>query len=246
MSYTSRSVSSSPSPQINQDTAPSVTHPGNHETPSERKHHAIRERLTNLKKEFVSTRNGIFAELMSSLENEFRQVFEGEFEEYAEQIEDLEKICEEKILAAQLHRDHHLDQLEKDYEAELERAQQEYLKEKESLKERMLLQIEEKKKKLREDKDQLEINNDIAIEASARVHTTRRHRKRDAQHPEGRTSKRRHMTADVMILQLKEQDISQDVALIQKRTTESPEGDAASSHAHGATHRKSTTTKHRR
>ncbi|KAK9763481.1 hypothetical protein K7432_009799 [Basidiobolus ranarum] len=179
--------------------------------------------------------------------------FLGGFEEYTEQIEELNILCEEKLVAASLHRDHHISQLEKEYEAELERAQIEYVKEKESLKERMIVQIEEKKKKLREDKDLLEITNDIAIESSARVHNTRKHRKKDANHHDGRpSSKRRHMTADVMILQLKDQDISQDIALIQKGhgqqlsecSDEETNTSTSNHHCNGSSHKKS--TKHRR
>ncbi|KAF9937295.1 hypothetical protein BGZ67_001429 [Mortierella alpina] len=64
------------------------------------------------------------------------------------------------------------------YELETEMAEDEYMNEREGLREKMLAVIDSKRRALRDDKENLDIANDFALEPVSRAHHTRKLRKR--------------------------------------------------------------------
>ncbi|KAF9986436.1 hypothetical protein BGZ75_001826, partial [Mortierella antarctica] len=98
--------------------------------------------------------------------------------DFHDQLQDLAEARDAAIASARLYRDYQFECAQQAYELETEMAEDEYMNEREGLREKMLAVIDSKRRALRDDKENLDIANDFALEPVSRAHHTRKLRKR--------------------------------------------------------------------
>jgi hypothetical protein len=193
------------------------------ENKRERHMRLLTERLIKIDSDFNEGKESLYQSKTECLKRELREILNGTHSEFVRKLEDLEEDRKESINRAESWRKYQLELASSLYKMEQVQAEQEYLAEKEGLKDRMLAAIEEKRKKLKEDMDILVIdaassivNSNTDMETSR--FQTRKLRRRDKE--EFRSSKKRQQSAGPpILLTLKEAEITDDINLISKLTS---------------------------
>ena len=168
-----------------------------------------------------------FLYLFSVMSLILRIAYEGSHPIFSDRVQELERDRDECILRANLWRDYQLACAETMYHLEREQVEQEYLAEKNGLKEKMLQQIDERRKRLKEDRDALSIDNDASMDNGSRNANGAAVRKlrRRVQEPAPdttRTSKRRQQQGPPVQLALKENEILEDLFILSKLDSANP------------------------
>lgn len=154
---------------------------------------------------------------MEVLKREIRELEAGSHPEFKERLKELEKEKQQLTEKANRWKEYQLQCAEAAYKEEREQAEQEYRTEKEGLKERLLAQIEERKRKLQEDKEALTIDNDLPTDTSSRLQP-RKLRKRNPIEAaaEMRAAKRKQPQGASLNERLKDTEIMDDLMQLSK------------------------------
>ncbi|KAL1915586.1 uncharacterized protein VTP21DRAFT_6710 [Calcarisporiella thermophila] len=186
------------------------------ESKRDRKRREVTERLSKMEQEFLENREIIYRDNIQAFQNEMRELEDGTHPEFLERLADLQASQNAMVQKAKLFRDYQVACARKQYETETTRAEEEYTMERQGLRERMLAAIEERRRKLKEDKDNIDISNDMSIETHASLHQKRNLRKRGLETNEPKTSKRRPFQGPNNSHTLKDDERIDDVAMIRK------------------------------
>ncbi|KAG0202059.1 hypothetical protein BGX28_005309 [Mortierella sp. GBA30] len=144
----------------------------------EKRRSQFQERLLKLELEFEDNKQTIFAYQMARYKEEMDAILNGVHPDFHDQLQDLAETRDTTIANARLYRDYQFECAQQAYELETEMAEEEYNGEREGLREKMLTVIDNKRRALRDDKENLDIANDFALEPVSRAHHTRKLRKR--------------------------------------------------------------------
>ncbi|ORX87526.1 hypothetical protein K493DRAFT_80977 [Basidiobolus meristosporus CBS 931.73] len=204
------------------------------ESKKEKLHREILERITRLNEEFELRKSKLFREKSDGLSRELKQIYHETHPEFKASLEELVSQRDESLYATKLYREYLTTHVERIYEAEVQKAEEEYEREKQGIKEKLLATIEEKKSKLKEDKDSSQIINEYAIESPSRSHSTRKLRKRNMEHTEVKPTKRRNLSGPAISIALKEEEIREDMTMLRGESSSSD--DEPSHKAHDIPH----------
>ncbi|KAF9951170.1 hypothetical protein BGZ65_006130 [Modicella reniformis] len=138
----------------------------------------FQERLLKLELEFEENKQTIYEYQMARYKEEMNAILNGVHPDFHDQLDDLAKVRDATISNARLYRDYQFECAQQAFELETDLAEEEYMAEREGLREKMLTAIDGKRRVLRDDKENLDITNDFALEPSSRANHTRRLRKR--------------------------------------------------------------------
>ncbi|KAJ3298154.1 Breast cancer metastasis-suppressor 1-like protein, partial [Blyttiomyces sp. JEL0837] len=183
-------------------------------TKKERRHKDYQEKVERVFREFAENKEAIYAEKLAALKKELREIQDGKHQEFEERVAVLEMERQAAIQKAKMFREYQLECASRLYKAELEHSNNEYLSERQILREKILAAIEEKRKKLREDRENFDVNTDTSLESQKTRKITRANA---AKFPDEKKEKRRKTNAvPTLSLQLKDQDISEDLSTLKK------------------------------
>ncbi|RUS27220.1 Sds3-like protein [Jimgerdemannia flammicorona] len=171
----------------------------------------------------MENKERIYTDKLKAFQSELRAIQDGTQPEFLERLADLEDTRDTMIDQKRLFRNFQLECAGNQYELETKQAEEEYMAEKQGLREKMLAGVEERRKKLKEDKDNLDISNDVVIESQTRMHK-RNLRKRGMEQNETKASKKRQLQAPPFTFGLKEEDLMNDLLVMRKgmTTTKAP------------------------
>ncbi|KAL2914869.1 histone deacetylase and transcriptional regulator [Polyrhizophydium stewartii] len=105
--------------------------------------------------------HSIFQQKLESYRRELKEIRLGQHPDYLEALAQLERERDAAILKAELFREYELQCAQEIYDKEHEAALAEYMAEKEGLREKMLGDLEERKRKLKEDRDSFDVSSGV-------------------------------------------------------------------------------------
>jgi len=179
--------------------------------------------MERIEKEFSDLKEKFFSDQIESLSFERDRIRDGKHERYIEKAKELEEKKNEKLWAAQQWREYQLQNINQVFESEKRQAEDDFKGERSQLKERMVVAIEDKVKKLEEEKVTLNLTDGSDTRIMTR---TLRRRGKDTASTLGstfsssssQTTKKRSNPPSInYLLVLKESEILDDLAAIQKR-----------------------------
>ncbi|KAK3828338.1 MAG: Sds3-like-domain-containing protein [Benniella sp.] len=161
----------------------------------EKRSRDFQEKLLRLELEFEENKQSVYEYQMARYKEEMDAILNGVHPDFHDQLEDLARVRDITIDNARLYRDYQFECAQQAYELETELAEEEYMTEREGLREKMLAVIDAKRRALRDDKENLDITNDFALEPSSRANHTRRLRKRGQETEVGSKNSKRKTNA---------------------------------------------------
>lgn len=141
---------------------------------------------------------------------------EGTHPEYEERLQQLIDKRKQTLEKARLYRDYRLECVEKMFDAETRQVEEDYLAEKQGLKEQMLADMDERRKKLKEDFESFDITSDAAMDGNPRYHPQRKLRARQKEDTEVKVKKTKVTVRPSVSARLAENEINDDLAEIGK------------------------------
>jgi hypothetical protein len=117
------------------------------------------ERLDKLNRDFVVSKEQIYNDKTEDIERDIHDILSGRHAEYLDHVQELEMTRDEEILKAEIIRDYQIQVAEALYRAEIEDCINDFEHEKDNLKQRIMQSIDDRKRKLKDDKDNFDIHN---------------------------------------------------------------------------------------
>ncbi|CAG8524940.1 11083_t:CDS:10 [Funneliformis mosseae] len=155
----------------------------------EKKRQEIIDRIEKLQKEFNSKKDEIFKDSIRQIDYDIRAMREGTHPEYEERLQQLIDRREQTLEKAKLYKNYRLGCVEKMFDAETRQVEEDYMLEKQGLKEQMLADMDERRKKLKEDYESFDITSDAAMDGNPRYHPQRKLRARQKEDTEVKVKK---------------------------------------------------------
>lgn len=178
--------------------------------------------MEKLEKEFAALKERWFAERMEALDKESEGIENGTHQLFLRKLEELEEARQYKVMAAQKARDFQIRNVENVFDAEKQQAENELDAEKLLLKERMKRDIEEKIKRLTEERNNLTLTSPKS-DASINKQTSKQKRKEnDSNVSETVANGKKVKPSPPVAYTLKESEILDDIKLIQKAVDNNP------------------------
>ncbi|KAI8918413.1 Sds3-like-domain-containing protein [Powellomyces hirtus] len=188
-------------------------------TKKERKHKEMMERLEKLNRDFLSNKDRIFIEKVSDFKDGARQVLGGSHPEFQDIARTLEDDRNKAIVHAELFRDYQMECAAFMYRHEHDIAIADFKKEKEAVRERMLAVLEDKKRKVRDDRENFDVSH-IVAETTIEDHRTgtrKATRSHAAKNPEEKKEKRRKIASLAGIVVAAPEDVAlNDLSIIRR------------------------------
>ncbi|CAJ0862918.1 3857_t:CDS:10 [Entrophospora sp. SA101] len=175
----------------------------------------ILDKLKKLNNEFYFKKEEIYKENLDQIDLDIKAMREGIHPEYEEQLQQLIEKREQMLEKARLYRSYRLECVEKMFEAEIKQVEKDYTTEKQGLKEQMLADIDERKKKIKEEYEGFDVTSDSVIESSTRYHPQRKLRTRVKEETEVKVKKTK-LSRPTVSVKLHESEINDDLAEIGK------------------------------
>ncbi|KAL9954373.1 hypothetical protein ACROYT_G041900 [Oculina patagonica] len=144
------------------------------ETENERRRNECLNDMADLERQFSDLKEQLYRERISQVEKKLEEVKSECAMEYTGPVSELKEMCEIRIEVAGILRDCRLGNVRNKYDADEQAAIQHYESEKLALMESMKHELEEKIRKLEEDKQNMDISADIWLESQS---VNKRHRK---------------------------------------------------------------------
>ncbi|KAJ7374373.1 Breast cancer metastasis-suppressor 1-like protein [Desmophyllum pertusum] len=144
------------------------------ETENERRRNECLNDMADLERQFSDLKEQLYRERISQVEKKLEEVKSECAMEYTGPVNELKEMCEIRIEVAGILRDCRLGNVKNKYDADEQAAIQHFESEKLALMESMKQELEEKIRKLEEDKQNMDISADIWLESQS---LNKRHRK---------------------------------------------------------------------
>ncbi|KAI9018404.1 Sds3-like protein [Hyaloraphidium curvatum] len=183
----------------------------------EKRRQDLLERLERLQRDFAENKEKIFLEKLAGFKREIKDLQDGSHPDFREKMKQLIEERDELIRQAELFRDYQLHCATVLYEAEKASAQEDYHNEKQGLKEKMLLDLENKRRKLREERenfDVMAVTADGAMDQKARA--TRRNPMTKGVGEERKERRRKQQQGPQCPYLLKDSEIHEDLNVLRR------------------------------
>ncbi|XP_032237215.2 breast cancer metastasis-suppressor 1-like protein-A isoform X2 [Nematostella vectensis] len=184
------------------------------ETENERRRTECLDDMADLERQFTELKEQLYHERLNQVEKKLEEVASELANEYVGPLAELKEMCEIRIEVSGILRDCRLENVKNKYNADEQAALQHFESEKLALMESMKAELEEKIRKLEEDKHNMDISADLWLES----HSTNKKQRKAAEavmHPEKRR-KPVTVSGPYIVYMLKEMDILEDWAAIRK------------------------------
>ncbi|GAB5593636.1 hypothetical protein Unana1_08536 [Umbelopsis nana] len=140
------------------------------ESGRDRRKREYTDRVVNINSNFMDNYEIIYQERFSAFQEDLLSIQQETHPALRECISDLEKARQQVIYQARLIMEYHIDCTNEQFQAEIAGLEEDYLAEKQAMRDMMLNALEEKRKRLRDEKDN---ENDIANDIFFSTHQTR-------------------------------------------------------------------------
>ncbi|KAI9105947.1 Sds3-like-domain-containing protein [Phlyctochytrium arcticum] len=127
-------------------------------TKKERKHKEFQERLERLNRDFLVNKERIYQDKLASFNEDVQSITQGQHPEFVDILRVFERDRIEAMEYASYFKDYQLECANVIYEHEHDYTIAEYKREREALRERMLQVLDDKKRKLREDRENFDVH----------------------------------------------------------------------------------------
>ncbi|KAJ3138791.1 hypothetical protein HK100_012251 [Physocladia obscura] len=186
----------------------------------EKRHREFVERVELIGRDFAENKERIYFEKLAAFKQELRDVQDGTHHEFGERVALLEFERKAAIRKAELFRNYQLECANAMYQAEKEAYDQEYLLEKQGLREKILSQLEDRRKKLKEDRDYFDASNEVS-DSNKAIYTRKTTRAQAAKLPddkkEGRfKAKGKASTGPSLPIQVKDHELYDDLTILKR------------------------------
>jgi len=173
--------------------------------------------MEKIEKEFQDLKEKFYQEKVEALRKEIDTIQAGSHDKLLQKLRELEYKRDEKLWAARQWREYQLQAIETAFNAEKKQAEDEYESDKQTLKERMIQALNERQRKLEEEKNTLSLT-DGATDIRNAVPSSRnlRSQKKGKENFTAVVNQRRKLAPSHISYTLKESEIQEDLAAIQK------------------------------
>ncbi|KAJ3181816.1 hypothetical protein HK101_009913 [Irineochytrium annulatum] len=183
----------------------------------EKRHKLFSERLESLDRDLQENKERLYIEALATIKLEMRSIIDGTHQEYRERVELLEHQRKCAIDRARMFRDYQIECANALYRSETENCNAEYHQEKTGLRERILGNIDDKKRKYREDRENFIISNDFSLEAQKGIGMRKTRAGGGTGKVEERREKRQKKNGGPQLpLTLKDSEVLDDMKLLGK------------------------------
>ncbi|KAL7648031.1 UNVERIFIED_CONTAM: hypothetical protein RMT77_001648 [Armadillidium vulgare] len=164
------------------------------------------------KEEFSGIKEQMYQDKLAQLKSQLQQLRDGTHPEYKKKLKKIDISYKERLKLNDLWRDLEMECVEREYFADRRLAAQEFEEKKAELKENLLLELEDKKKIIEQERYSLELTGDSM---EYKPVSTRKLRRRGNEPPPLVEKRRKPMTNALQLL-LEEKDIEDDLKMINK------------------------------
>ncbi|KAH6589353.1 hypothetical protein BASA50_010098 [Batrachochytrium salamandrivorans] len=181
-------------------------------------HGEVDKRLQKLESYFSDNKNEIYEDKIDSFLRETKELRLGTHPDFMGELRILEEERDAALRAAELFRDYELECAQRIYQLEYDTSLAEYTTEKAGLGEKMLQELYEKKRKLKEERDGFDVSNDATLEVTKSIGIRKAARlnpgRSDDQRKVGKRSK--VSSGPVLVFQLKDHEIYEDLGNLRR------------------------------
>ncbi|CAG8508567.1 11778_t:CDS:2 [Ambispora gerdemannii] len=128
----------------------------------------INEKMLRMEAELESCKEKLYQEYMNEIINEMKGIQDGTSPEYEERLQMLIEDRDATIYRATTYREYLLEISERIFDEEVAQAEQDYERERQDLIEKLLADVEERRKRLKEEQANYDLMHDSTFEASTR------------------------------------------------------------------------------
>ncbi|KND02757.1 uncharacterized protein SPPG_01840 [Spizellomyces punctatus DAOM BR117] len=186
-------------------------------TKKERKHKEYQERLERLNRDFLHNKERIFQDKLGTFKQDIQTLSQGTHPEFTDILRVFDQDRQQAVDYAALFRDYQLDCANVIYRHEHDSTVLEYKKEKESLREKLLSNLEEKKRKLKEDRENFDMHTVVVDTIEDQRLGTRKATRSHAAKTDDKKEKRRKTQALPGLVVLASDDVAlQDLSIIRR------------------------------
>ncbi|KAG1152105.1 hypothetical protein G6F37_001901 [Rhizopus arrhizus] len=168
-------------------------------------------KMEKLNAEFLEKKERLYNEKLLSIDKELKEAHTHIM--YLDGLKDLENMRRKMIDNGRLFREYQKQVTDHQFELEIYQAEEEYLLETQEIREKLFSVLEEKRRKLKEDKDNCDLAYDVIFDSQSRLHK-RNLRKRGTENSDNKANKRKQTSGPALVFKLKEEDINTDIQAI--------------------------------
>ncbi|KAL7308192.1 hypothetical protein PS15m_012078 [Mucor circinelloides] len=166
--------------------------------------------IEDLNKDFLKRKEKFYVEKLHAINQELKSAHQDTHPSYLDGLKDLEAIRRKTINDGVLFRKYQNEVTDNQFQLEIYQAEEEYTAEIQDIREKLFASLDEKRRKLKEEKDNCDLAYDVILESQSRLHK-RNLRKREKEHPESKSSKKKQLTGPALVFKLKDDDILSDI-----------------------------------
>ncbi|KAI8071758.1 Sds3-like-domain-containing protein [Gongronella butleri] len=172
----------------------------------------LNQRIEYLNNDFLQSKERLFAEKLMMIQTEIDQALNNTHAQYQESLVLLDSIRQKSIQDGRMFRDYQTSVTDKQFTLEIHQAEEEYMVEKHEVREKLFAALEDKRRKLKEDKDNCDLTFDVLMETQTRSNK-RSLRKRGMETADGKSSnsKRKQATGPTLMFRLKDDELLDDL-----------------------------------
>ncbi|KAK9464800.1 Sds3-like protein [Lipomyces arxii] len=126
----------------------------------DKRRHNLTDRYAHLADVFSSQKTVMYADMLADLQNTLAGLHNGTDATYLEKVADLEEERDAELVTLYLNEQFLLSRAEKEFDRDVTAAEDEYANLAKTVRERLLARLESQRRKIREDKELLDIAND--------------------------------------------------------------------------------------
>eukprot|EP01137_Pigoraptor_chileana_P012708 Opistho-2@4426 len=191
---------------------------GEDSDPAERRR-VVDERMAALRKEFVSVKDKYYLDKAQKIDSEIAQLQNGDHSELKRRLEGLEKSRSERIRIAELYRKFQMENITNQFASEKKEAETEFTNKKKEAADELLQELIERKRKLEDEKNNVDIAGEIPEGRAAATRAKLRRRQNETEKPAEKRRKPVTISGPHIVYQLTEQEIADDIVAMKKVVT---------------------------
>jgi hypothetical protein len=182
---------------------------------TERRRREAVQFMGRIEKEFDQLKDRLYVEKLASLNKDIEQLMDGTLPDFNEQLHALERRRKERLKTIESFYEYQLLCLKLRQECEAQQTEQDYVNDRDSLHERMLAALQERKRKLEEEKMNMDISS---MELTAEDRTQTRKLRRRGMEPllDAKAVKKKIISGPQFVQQLLDSEILEDLYIIRK------------------------------